>query len=488
MSLPTDDLGWLTWLRIMHETDLPHLREYNALYEGTAPLHYIHPEILRLLDGRLQAVSLGWPSIAVDPLHERLELTGFRYSDDGDDVDEPDADLAEAAVPADENLRRVWADNNLAQEFPMGLLDALVMKRSYLCVGTNEDDPDVPLVTVESPLEVFAEVDPRTRRVRAAMRRWCENEALQVRLPEEYATLYLPERTVWYDRGPSGWRETGRDEHNLGVVPVVPMVNRGRLSARYGRSELTPALISLSHAANKIASDMMVGAEFHAMPLRAVFGIGPDDMVDERGNKMTIMQALMGRLLTVPTDEAGEVKPYEWPASSLDNFHGTLNQLARAAAGLLGYDAHEFGFATDNPASAEALRARESRAVRRAEVKITGLSGAPKRAMQLVRRLQESDWDPRAKRLECIWREPSTPTKAAAADAAMKLFTTSPEPIVPLRQTREDLGYNDEQIKLMEDEDAKTAAADPLEQIARGMADNPGAGPAEPVNAGGSAA
>ncbi|GLY21685.1 hypothetical protein Misp04_14170 [Micromonospora sp. NBRC 101691] len=466
MVLPDNDLGWLNHLAIRHDRDLPVLRELNDLYEGTAPLHYIHPEILREVGERIQAVSLGWPMLAVDPLEERLEPLGFRYPEaDEPDPDTPPEELASAT--ADANLMRVWQDNDLDEEAQLGRLDALVMKRSYLAVGTNEDDPDTPLVTVESPLEMFADIDPRTRRVRAAIRRWAEDQDSLVRLPEEYATLYRPDATIWYDRGPQGWREQGRDEHGVGEVLVTPLTNRSRLADRYGRSELTAPLLSLSHAANKVASDMMVAAEFHALPLRALFNIGEDDLVDDKGQKQSALQVIMGRLLTLEgAGDGSEVKPYEFTASSLSNFHDSLNQLAKHATALVGLPPTAFGVVTDTPASAEAWRAAEARLIKRAERKQVPFSGSYERMNRHVRRLQDGDWDPSARRLETIWQDPATPTRAQAADAVRKLFGDG-EPIITKRQAREDLRYTPGQIRRMEAEDRAAAEADPVREIVR---------------------
>ncbi|MGW1057613.1 phage portal protein [Micromonospora rubida] len=453
MTLPDTDLGWLTHLAIRHDRDIPVLRELNDLYKGTAPLHYIHPEILREVGDRIQAVSLGWPMLAVDPLEERLDPLGFRYPESDEPVD-PDVTPSElASQAADANLMRVWQDNDLDEEAQLGRLDALVMKRSYLAVGTNEDDADTPLVTVESSLEMYADIDPRTRRVRAAIRRWAEDQDSLVRLPEEYATLYLPNATIWFDRGPQGWRETGRDEHNVGEVLVTPLVNRSRLSDRYGSSELTAPLLSLSHAANKVASDMMVGAEFHALPLRALFNIGEDDLVDDKGHKQSALQVVMGRLLTLEgAGDGSEVKPYEFTASSLSNFHESLNQLAKHATALVGLPPTAFGVVTDTPASAEAWRAAEARLIKRAERRQVPMSGAYERMNRHVRRLQDGDWDPAARRLETIWQDPATPTRAQAADAVAKLFGGGP--VITKRQAREDLRYTPGQIRRMEAEDA----------------------------------
>lgn len=480
MALPDTDLGWVTHLATRHDADIPQLRELNELYEGTAPLHYIHPEILREVGERIQAVSLGWPMLAVDPLEERLDVLGFRYpepDDPGPDV--PPEELASQA--ADANLMRVWQDNDLDEEAQLGRLDALVMRRSYLTVGTNEADADTPLVTVESPLEMFADIDPRTRQPRAALRRWAEDQFSLVRLPEEFATLYLPNATVWYDRGPQGWREQGRDDHGVGEVLVTPLTNRSRLADRYGRSELTAPLLSLAHAANKIASDMMVAAEFHAIPLRALFGISEDDLVDDTGHKLSALKVIMGRLLTLEGVDGGEVKPHEFTASSLSNFHDTLTQLAKHATALVGLPPTAFGVVTDTPASAEAWRAAEARLIKRAERRQVAMSGAYERTNRQVRRLQDGDWDPAARRLETIWRDPATPTRAQAADAVAKLF--GGDPVITKRQAREDLGYTPGQIRRMRAEDDAAAAADPVREIVRLSAGGQPA-PAEPVPAG----
>jgi hypothetical protein len=481
MALPdaNDPIAWLNHLSRMHDSDLADLREKNDLYDGVAPLAYLHPDILREVEDRIQVVALGWPMLAVDPLEERLDVLGFRYPEGEPDPDAAPEELASAA--GDENLQKVWQENDLDEESQMGHVDALVMKRSYVVVGSNADDADVPLVTVESPLEMFALVDPRTRKVVAAVRRWAEAYDFVTQLPQRYATVYLPNSTSWFDQGPQGWRETGRDTHNVGEPLVAALTNRGRLADRYGRSELTPPLLALSHAANKIATDMMVAAEFHAIPLRALFGVGPEDFQDEHGKRQSALQVIMGRLLAVPGIEGtdgGGIRPHEFTASSLTNFHETLNQLGRHAAGLIGVDPSVLGMATgDNPASAEALKSRELRLIKKAERRQRAFGGGWERAMRMVRRLQEGDWDPDARQLETIWRDAATPTRAQAADAAVKLVGAG-KAVIPVQQAREDLGYTPAQQRRMAAWDA--AASNPLEDIARELADNRPAQPGAP--------
>jgi hypothetical protein len=470
VALPedSDPIAWVNHLARVHDNDLPFLREYDSLFQGTARLNYMHPDILREVEDRIQCVALGWPMLAVEPLEERLDVLGFRYPED-DDVD-PDAAPEElASIAGDANLQRVWQDNDLDEESQMGHLDALVMKRAYVTVGVNEKDADTPLVTVESPLEMFALIDPRTREVRAALRRWADDYDFLTQMQTQHATLYLPNSTSWFERGPEGWTEQRRDEHKVGMPMVAALTNRGRLANRYGQSELTPSLLSLSDAANKIATDMMVAAEFHMLPLRAIFGVGPEDFEDEAGNRQSKLQILMGRLLAVAgsTDpNAQPVTAHEFTSSSLTNFHDTLNQLARHASGLIGVDPSVLGMATgDNPASAEALKSREVRLIKKSERKQKAFGGGWERGMRLVRRIQDGDWDPAAKRLEAVWRDAATPTRAQAADAALKLV--GGVPIIPVQQAREDLGYTPSSQRRMAAQDKLLAERDPLGRLSQ---------------------
>lgn len=458
-TLPESPTEWLTHLALTHDAEIAELEQLDAYYEGKQPLTYMHPEILREVQDRIQPVVIGWPQLVVDTVEERLDVEGFRLPDE---------------EQADKDLWRVWQDNDLDEGSQLGHVDALVMRRAYVAVGTNEDDADTPLVTVESPLEVFADSDPRNRRTRAALRRVQETNSI-ARVSERYATLYLPDETIWYDWG-GGWREIDRDEHNLGEVPVVPLVNRARLRpsrrtgtgalrTQYGHSELSP-IIPLSDAANKLATDMMLAAEFVAIPLRGFFGIEPGDFQDEQGNKLTALQAIMGRLLTLANKEGSQ---FEFAAAQLNNFHNAINELARLVAAVAGLPASYLGFTTDNPASADAIRSAESRLVKRAERKQRAFGGTWERVMRLVRRFQAGDWDPRLKRLEVQWRDASTPTIAQRADATMKLYNL-PKPIITRRQAREDLRYTAAQIRRMEADDAREMAMDPIAEIARGLA------------------
>jgi hypothetical protein len=247
------------------------------------------------------------------------------------------------------------------------------------------------------------------------------------------------------------------------MVPVVPLVNRARTRNRGGVSELAD-VIPLSDAACKIATDMMVSAEYHAVPRRAAFGFDESDFVDADGNPVSAFSRVAGRVWATAKSKAEGADIIQFPEANLTNFHATLNSLAALVASLSGMPPHFLGLTTDNPASADAIRSSETRLIKRAERKQRGFGGSWERVQRIALRIRDGEWNDDARRLETVWRSAATPTVAQSADAAVKLYTGG---IVPLRQTREDIGYNETQIALMEEADQ---AEDPMTRVLPGRA------------------
>lgn len=453
MAATDDELKTLARLIQQHDQCKSGLQEMDAYYEGNQPLSYMAPELIAELSDRIRQVVINWPRLVVDSLEERLDVEGFRQA---------------GAAQADEQLWRWWQANDLDEESQLGHLDALIMQRAYVIVGSrtgpdaeDDDDGDVdedsPLITVESPLETYAQRDPRTRDVTAAVKRWSVDDP-STTTKTEYATLYLPDSTIWFKQSAGTWEETDRDDHELHVVPVVPMTNRARTRNRDGVSELKD-VIPLSDAACKIATDMMVSAEYHAIPRRVAFGFNESDFVDENGNPVTAFSRVVGRVWATEKSTLDGADVKQFPEASLNNFHETINSLAKLVASLSGLPPHFLGMATDNPASADAIRSSEARLIKRAERRQRAFGGAWEQVMRLATRIQTGDWDSELRGLETIWRDASTPTIAQAADAAVKLYAAG---IVPLRQTREDIGYTSTQIARMEEADRHE---DPLARL-----------------------
>src|SRR5690606_16565387 len=96
-----------------------------------------------------------WPRVTVEALASRLEVLSL---------------IMPGKETADESLMEGWLANDLDSESHKTHTDAFIYGRSFVAVGTNEEDRDRPLITVEDPRQITVRVDPRKRRVEAALR------------------------------------------------------------------------------------------------------------------------------------------------------------------------------------------------------------------------------------------------------------------------------------------------------------------------------
>lgn len=408
----------------------------DAYYEGTQRLEQLGLAVPPAL--RKFTVVVNWPRVSADSVEERIDLEGF---------------LLSGQTSPDEEMWRIWQANDLDEESQLAHLDALVFGRSMIVVGTNEDDDDTPLVTVESPREMAYEIDPRTRQVSAAVKVYGRDDLTSA---AQYATLYLPNVTIWLERPTRGgkWDEKDRDEHELGAVPVVPLLNRSRTANRTGVSEMAD-IISLTDAAARALTDAQLATETLAVPKRFVLNASKGDFVDQNGEPLTAWEAYFGAFSALANPNA-DVKQLD--AADLSNFTNIVNHYAQLVSGLSGIPASHLGFHTDNPASADAIRASEARLVKKCERKSKAWSGSWEQVMRLVRRIQTGDWDESLRQMEAVWRDPATPTRAQQADAVVKLHGAG---ILPTEAAWEDLGYSPERRKkLREQRDAEVS--DPI--------------------------
>lgn len=442
MPLSDDEDATIRRLSTVLQRSLRDLERLDRYYEGSRRLEKLGLAVPPELE--MFTTLVNWPRIAVDSIEQRCDVEGFRL---------PNQEYA------DDELWGIWQACDLDEESQMGHLDTLALGRAYVCVGTREEDepePNVPLITVESAQEIAHEIDPRTRRVSAALRRPSKTEA----------TLYLPDVTIWLEyAGRAGWSEVDRDEHELGAVPVVPLMNRPRLRKRAaGVSEMVD-IITLTDAACRALTNAQVATEVLATPQRFVIGAKPKDFVDEQGNPIPVWQTYFGAVWGLMNEQA---KVGQFTAADLGNFERIVNHYANLVSGSSGLPTRYFGQYTTNPPSEGSITADESRLIMNAYRKHRFLGGSWERTMRLARRYIDGDWNPDLARMETLWRNPETPTRAQTADAVVKLVgaKASPDSLLPIEAAWEELGYSAtrrEQLRRMRDAQAE---ADPLTRAA----------------------
>lgn len=449
------DEEWFKRLSARRDREMTAIRDWWAYYDGTQPLYYLL-KILEDQDDRFGALTINWCEKFIDSIDQRLFVEGFTLN--GQDA-------------PDDALWATWTRNDMAEYQSENNIASTVTSNSYVMVGPSDEGA---LITVESPDSMALEVDPRTRRAIGALKFYkADSEATL----DDRAVLQIPNysgegsKLVEFESGkPVGstqqaWMSKAQKLQSSPEIPVVQFPNRQRQCV--GRSELR-GLKPVVDAANFTATSMMATVLHHAMPRMLALQVAESLFLNQDGsvNREAVKNAT-GALWIIPaeTDEDGNVPDNapvpdikQLPASDLRNFHETLNTLARVGAGLCGLSPHTFGFGvSDNPASADGIRASENDLVTRVERIQIARGNGYERVMRLAMAVEGRD-PAQATGLETVWRNPATPTQASKADAASKALASG---ISDLRQARVDYGYSATTIKAMEEREAE-AAIDPV--------------------------
>lgn len=407
----------------------------NDIYEADAALQQlglaIPPEL------RDFSVILNWPRVTVDGCEQRLDVVGFRTGNG-----RPDSYLGQ-----------LWQYNDLDEHQSVAHTETLALARSFLCLGSNEDDPDFPLITVESPLEMATIRDARTRKVVAALRLFGDqsdqNQTQQTAdMNATHATLYLPNTTYYLSRDQGTWvLDQDPDDHELGIVPVVPMLNRGRATNRRfayaeGVSEMND-VIPIAESASRAITNAQLAQETHAVPHRVLLGATKADFINSDGTPTNAFQAYMSSLTALANPNG---KAVQFDATDLSNFANVLDMYAGQAASVTNMPIEYFGLHTQNPPSADGQRAGETRLIKKAERKQTAFGHAWEQMARIAMRMQGQEDSLQLRQIETIWRDAGTPTVAQVTDAVVKKYAAG---LVDWETAQIDLGRTPAEIELM---------------------------------------
>ena len=315
---------------------------------------------------------------------------------------------------ADPKLLAMWDANNLSGHTKMYRKDKLIFGRGFLSVGTNAESARLPIVRVESPRSTEAIIDPRTERMTAAGR--FQRADRKPGLPN-LVTLLQPESTVWAGKDKRGrWQELDRDDHGLGVVPMIMGLNERLSGETEGETELTD-IIMLMDAVGRSLTNLQFAQESHGIPGIAATGVTQGDFVDEHGNKMSQFEAYYDIIKMLSNPDA---RWHQFTAADLKNFDTAMNVYGKQAAVSYGFPARYFGISTSNPPAEGAIRADENDLVNYVEDKNEAEGMELGWLGGLMWRLAYGKWV-KGNQVRVDYHDPGTPTFAQRADALTKM-------------------------------------------------------------------
>lgn len=362
---------------------------------------------------------IGWPTIGVDAVAERVRVEGFRYPD---------------ATDTDEDLWDIWQGSNMDLESQLAQTDALIFGRSYLVIGPGDESTNGnPLITAESPMNLTGIWNDRTKQCSAALQVYVDTDITSDTYGNECAALYLPDKTLQMTRvasspgliGANGKWELldTSDFHNLGFIPVVRMANRCRLKNRDGTSEITPAWMNTMDSVSRTLLGMEITREFYSAPKRYILGASEEMFQNPDGTPKDALDSVMSKIWAIPSDDDDKPPTVGQFAPSDPSVHTKLiDEYAKIMAGQMGVPPHMLGVYSDgNPASADAIRSGYESLTMRCKNKQPSFGLAYMDAIRIALLIRGDALPDDAYRIETDWMDPAPITQSATADAIFKL-------------------------------------------------------------------
>jgi len=310
-------------------------------YDGVQPLRYSTERLKDVFKNISARFTLNWCAVVVDSVLERMVLKQFQVAND------------EMATRA---LGQWWKDSGMYLEDDDVHLCAMVTGESFV-IGWQNEDGGVEAFYNDSRL-VHAFYDPsQPRQMRMAAKWWTQDDGT-MRL-----TLYYPDRLEYYgtkakaDKVKSAAAFLPLDEleaeaaaeaeNPFGQIPVFHF----RRERRAIKSEMTPSVLDVQDAINKLFSDMMVSSEFGAFKQRYVISNADIGTLKNAPNVIWDLPAGDGLGQATSVGEFSE--------TGLGNFMSSMQALASSIAKISRTPQSYFWLGARADPSGEALIAME---------------------------------------------------------------------------------------------------------------------------------
>lgn len=266
--------------------------------------------------------TLGWCGKAVDALADRLSFRTFK--DDNFDIN------------------TIFQMNNADILFDSAILSALISSCCFIYVSPDTDG--FPRLQVIDGGNATGVLDPITGLLTEGYAVLKRNDSGNP-VTEAYFTA---ENTRYITA-----RKPDRTEANSAPYPLlVPIIYRPDAAREFGHSRISRACMKIMQGALRTLKRSEISAEFYSFPQKYVIGLSND------AEKLDSWKASISSFLSFTKDDDGD-KPAlgQFTQQSMSPYTEQLRTFAALFAGETGLTLDDLGFVTDNPSSAEAIKA-----------------------------------------------------------------------------------------------------------------------------------
>lgn len=266
--------------------------------------------------------TLGWCAKAVDSLSDRLQFREF----DKDNFD----------------INEIYQLNNPDVLFDGAILGALIASCSFIYI--SQDEKGYPRLQVIDGYNATGIIDPFTNMLK-------EGYAVLTRddngLPIMEA-YFVPGATYYYEYG----KFVRKIANTAPYALLVPVIYRPDSVRPFGHSRISRACMSIVGSALRTIKRSEISAEFYSYPQKYVTGLSEDAEISDK------WKVAMSSLITLTKDEDGDKPTFgQFTQQSMQPHTDQLRMFASLFAGETGLTLDDLGFSTENPSSAEAIKA-----------------------------------------------------------------------------------------------------------------------------------
>lgn len=266
---------------------------------------------------------LGWCGKAVDSLSDRLIFREFM--DDNFDLNE------------------IFQMNNPDTLFDSAVLSALVSSCCFIYISADEDG--FPRLQVIDGGSATGIIDPITGLL-------TEGYAVLEVDKDKNPTLeayFTPGNTDYYRKGE---KEVESIPNSAPYPLLVPIIYRPDAVRPFGHSRISRACMEIMGSALRTIKRSEIAAEFYSFPQKYVVGLSSE------AERMEKWRATMSSMLQFDKDADGDSpKLGQFTQQSMSPHTEQLRMFASLFSGETGLTLDDLGFVTDNPSSAEAIKA-----------------------------------------------------------------------------------------------------------------------------------
>lgn len=264
--------------------------------------------------------TVGWCAKAVDSLADRLQFDEFQNDEF--------------------NLSEIFLSNNQDILIDSAVLSALISACSFVYIREGNGYPRLQVIDGSNATGI---IDPVTNLLTEGYA-VLERDSMGVVKTEAY---FMAGMTEIYSHGVLVQRIPNAAPYAL----LVPIIYRPDAKRPFGHSRISRACIAYTQTALRTIKRSEVSAEFYSFPQKYVLGLSEDA---EFNNRL----ATISSFLNFTKDGDGDHPIVgQFQQQSMTPYTEQLRTLASLFAGETGLTLDDLGFATENPSSAEAIKA-----------------------------------------------------------------------------------------------------------------------------------